>query len=115
MIRSYHHNRKFCFKFLSLHQSKYTNNILTVTKMKINIKILGAGCSRCNDLAQHTAEAVREGGFSADIQKIGDITEIMKYHILSTPALVINEKVVLSGKVLSKGEITEIIRKEISG
>jgi small redox-active disulfide protein 2 len=82
--------------------------------MKINIKILGAGCSRCNDLAQFTAEAVREGGFNADIQKIGEITEIMKYQILSTPALVINEKVVSSGKVLSKAEIIEIIRKEIS-
>ncbi|HPY67516.1 MAG TPA: thioredoxin family protein [Bacteroidales bacterium] len=83
--------------------------------MKINIKILGAGCSRCNDLAQHTAEAVHETGISADIQKIGEITEIMKYQILSTPALVINEKVVSSGKVLSKAEIIEIIRKEISG
>jgi len=83
--------------------------------MKIKIKILGAGCSRCNDLAQHTAEAVRETGFNADIQKIGEITEIMKYQILSTPALVINEKVVSSGKVLSKAEIIEIIKKEISG
>jgi len=82
--------------------------------MKINIKILGAGCSRCNDLAQHTSEAVREGGFDADIEKIGEITEIMKYQILSTPALVINEKVVSAGKVLSKAGIIEIIRKEIS-
>ncbi len=82
--------------------------------MKINIKILGAGCARCNDLAHYTAEAVCEGGFSADIQKIGEITEIMKYQILSTPALVINEKVVSSGKVLSKAEIIDIIRKEIS-
>ena len=82
--------------------------------MKINIKILGAGCSRCNDLAKHTSEAVREGGFDADIEKIGEITEIIKYQILSTPALVINEKVVSAGKVLSKGEIIEIIRKEIT-
>jgi small redox-active disulfide protein 2 len=83
--------------------------------MKINIKILGTGCSRCSDLAHFTAEAVREGGYNADIQKIGEITEIMKYQIFSTPALVINEKVVSSGKVLSKAEIIEIIKKEISG
>jgi len=83
--------------------------------MKINIKILGTGCSRCNDLAHYTAEAVREGEFKAEIEKIGDITEILKYRVMSTPALVINEKVVSSGKVLSKSEIIEIIRKEVKG
>ncbi len=83
--------------------------------MKINIKILGAGCPGCNDLAQSTTEAVRERGFNADIQKVGEITEILKYQVLFTQALVINEKVVSSGKVLSKAEIIEIISRGISG
>jgi hypothetical protein len=60
--------------------------------MKIIIKIPGVGCSRCNDLAQYTAETLREGGFNAYIHKIREITGIMKYKILSTPALVIKKK-----------------------
>lgn len=81
--------------------------------MKINIKILGAGCSKCRTLEEITRAVVIENGFEADIQKIGDIMQIMSYNVISTPALVINEKVVASGKVPLKDEIRALIEKEL--
>ncbi len=80
--------------------------------MKNVIKILGTGCAKCNTLAEITAEVIREHGFDTELQKIGDIEEIMKYKVMSTPALVINEKVVSSGRVPSKEEIMLFIQKE---
>jgi small redox-active disulfide protein 2 len=82
--------------------------------MKTNIKILGIGCARCNTLADFTAQVVKETGFDAEIQKIGDIEQIIKYQVMSTPALVINEKVVVSGRVPSKEEIRSFIEKAAS-
>lgn len=82
--------------------------------MKTNIKILGMGCARCNTLADITVQVVRENGFDAEIQKIGDIEKIMKYQVMSTPGLVINEKVVASGRVPSKEEIRSFIEKAAS-
>lgn len=79
--------------------------------MTINIKILGTGCARCNTLTDVTSEVVKENGFDAEIQKVGDIEQILKYRVLSTPGLVINEKVTSSGRVPSKAEIRDFILK----
>jgi len=79
--------------------------------MKINIKILGTGCTKCDAFANLTTEVIRENGFDTEIQKIGDIEQIMKYQVMSTPALVINEKVVSFGRVPSKEEIRTFIEK----
>jgi small redox-active disulfide protein 2 len=79
--------------------------------MKINLKILGAGCAKCKTLEEITNEVVIENGIDADIQKIGDIVQIMSYQVMSTPALVINEKVAFSGRVPSKTEIRSFIEK----
>ena len=77
--------------------------------MKVTIKILGVGCARCNTLAELTNQVIKEGGFETEVQKIGDIEEILSYRVFSTPALVINEKVVASGRVPSKEEIRNYI------
>lgn len=84
-------------------------------KMKTNIKILGPGCSNCKKLEKLTTEVVAENGFDVEISKVEDIVQIMNYGILKTPGLVINEKVVVSGRVPSKDEIKELIEKHING
>ncbi|ACZ62002.1 thioredoxin family protein [Dehalococcoides mccartyi] len=73
------------------------------------IKILGTGCAKCNKLEEMAKEAVLELGLSAQIVKIKDIDKISAYPILMTPALVIDEKVVISGKLPPKEEMLKII------
>lgn len=77
----------------------------------MEIKILGTGCAKCKSLEKLTREVVEKNGFQATIIKVEDITEIMKYHILSTPALVVNEKVEIKGFVPSASQIKEILSK----
>lgn len=77
----------------------------------MKIKILGPGCKNCITFEANTKEAITELGLEAEIEKITDIVEIAKYGILSTPGLVINEKVVSFGKVLKPKDIAQIIEK----
>jgi small redox-active disulfide protein 2 len=77
----------------------------------VEIKVLGTGCPRCKTLEKTTRDAVAEMGIEATIEKEEDIMKIMGYGILHTPALVINGKVVLSGRLPSASEVKEIIRK----
>jgi small redox-active disulfide protein 2 len=77
----------------------------------IEIKILGTGCAKCKSLEKLTREVVEKNGIQATIIKVEDITEIMKYNILSTPALVVNEKVEIKGYVPSSSQIKEILSK----
>ncbi len=77
----------------------------------MDIKILGPGCSKCRSLEKLTREVVAQNGIQADITKVEDITEIMKYHIMATPALVINGKVEIRGRVPSASEIREVLLK----
>lgn len=82
--------------------------------MKVIIKILGTGCTRCNTLAEFSADVVKEYGFDAEIHKAGDIEQILKYQVVSTPGLVINEKVVSFGRVPSREEIRNFISKALN-
>jgi small redox-active disulfide protein 2 len=79
--------------------------------MNMIIKILGTGCARCKTLEKLTRDAVTETGVSAEVQKIEDIVKIMSYGVMHTPALVINEKVMLSGRIPSMAEIKEMLTK----
>jgi len=79
----------------------------------MKIKVLGTGCAKCKTLEKLTREVVAENGVEADIQKVEDIFQIMKFGVMTTPALVINEKVVLSGRLPSVTELKEIITKNI--
>ncbi|KIY22424.1 thioredoxin family protein [Mesobacillus subterraneus] len=71
----------------------------------MNIKILGTGCKKCQELEKNTRMAVEEVQVDAVIEKVEDIKEIMKYKVMSTPALVIDEKVVSTGKLLTVKEL----------
>jgi small redox-active disulfide protein 2 len=77
----------------------------------IEIKILGTGCPKCRTLEKLTRDVVDENGIQATIIKVEEITEIMKYHIMSTPALVVNEKVEIKGYVPSASEIKQVLLK----
>ena len=80
----------------------------------MEIKILGTGCAKCKTLEKLTREVVEQNGIDATITKVEDIVEIMKFNIMSTPALVINEKVVFSGRVPSESEIKSSIEHAIN-
>jgi small redox-active disulfide protein 2 len=79
----------------------------------MEIKILGSGCARCKNLEKLTREVVEQNGFNATITKVEDIVEIMKYNIMATPALVVNEKVEIKGRVPSADEIKQVLLKSI--
>lgn len=76
-----------------------------ITDKKMDIKILGTGCPKCKTLEKLTREVVEKNGVEATIGKVKDIMEIMKYGVMSTPALVIDGKVVIKGRIPSEQEI----------
>lgn len=75
----------------------------------MKIKVLGPGCARCHQLEQTVREVVRELGIDAEIDVVKDIRKMMEYPILTTPGLVIDEKLVCSGRVPTKAEVTTFI------
>ena len=75
----------------------------------MNIKILGTGCANCNQLENLTKEVLKEMGIEARIEHITDIKKIMEYPLMSTPALVINEELVVAGKVPEKTKLNQIV------
>lgn len=75
----------------------------------MEIKVLGTGCARCKTLEKITTKAVKELNLDARIVKVEDIQQIMEYAVMRTPALVINEKVVMSGQVPKLTEMKELL------
>ena len=73
------------------------------------IKVLGTGCSKCVTTERIVKEVVSENNFNVTVKKVEDIQKIMDYNILSTPAIVIDEKVVMSGKTPLKEEIKALL------
>ena len=73
------------------------------------IKILGSGCKSCVALKDNTEAALKETGIEAEIVKVTDFKDIMAYGVMTTPALVIDEKVVSFGKILKPKEIVKIL------
>lgn len=75
----------------------------------MEIKVLGTGCAKCKNLEKLTHEAVAKAGVEASVSKVEDIMDIMAYGIMATPALVVDGKVVVKGRVPSIDEIIKII------
>jgi len=76
----------------------------------MKIKILGSGCRNCKVLEANTKRALEELKIKSDVEKVTDIARIMEYGVMSTPALVVNEKVVSYGRVLNPEEIKKILK-----
>ena len=75
----------------------------------MEIKILGTGCARCRQLEKTVQEVVKELGIDAEVAEEKDMNKIMKYPILMTPGLVIDEKLVCSGRVPTKAEVITFV------
>jgi small redox-active disulfide protein 2 len=75
----------------------------------MNIKILGTGCANCHALETAAREAAAELGLAATVEMITDYAQILGYGVMSTPGLVIDEQVVVSGRVPSKNEIKQLL------
>jgi len=74
------------------------------------IKVLGSGCAKCKKLEANVVEALKNSGTTAEIEHVTDFEDIMKYNIMSTPGLVVDEKVVSAGKVLKPKAIEELLK-----
>jgi len=75
----------------------------------MEIKVLGPGCPKCKTTEKAVIDAVNASGKDIKVTKVEDIIEIMNFGVMRTPAIVVNNKVVLSGKVPSQKELEEII------
>jgi len=76
----------------------------------LSIKVLGPGCANCRKLEEIAREAVATLGIEAEISKVTDMQQIIAYDVLKTPGLVINEKLVSSGRIPTPQSIAEWIR-----
>jgi len=79
----------------------------------MKIAVLGAGCANCEKLEANVRKAVAELGISAEIEKITDFTKIAEYGVMMLPALVVDEKVVIEGKVASIGDVIKILKVQV--
>jgi len=77
----------------------------------MEIKILGTGCPKCKTLEKLTREVVAENAINASITKVEDIVEIMKFGVMTTPALVVDGKVEIKGRVPSSDEIKQVLTR----
>jgi len=76
----------------------------------LSIKVLGPGCANCRKLEEVAREAVAATGVEAEIAKVTDMQQIIAYDVLKTPGLVINEKLVSSGRIPTPASVAEWIR-----
>lgn len=74
------------------------------------IQILGAGCPKCKKLAETAEAAAKELGIEYEIEKVTDINEIMKFGVMITPALVVDGKVKIAGKMPSAEQLKEMLK-----
>lgn len=76
------------------------------------VKVLGTGCPKCLQTAAIITDVIKDNHLNAEVVKIEDIMEIMKYNVMSTPAVVINEQVLIKGRVPSKDEIFDLLKSK---
>jgi small redox-active disulfide protein 2 len=75
------------------------------------IKVLGPGCPKCKTTYNNVLEALKQTNVEANVVKVEDIEEMMKYNILTTPVLMIDEEIKIKGRVARVGEIVELLKK----
>ena len=78
--------------------------------MNTTIKILGPGCPKCKTTFHNAQEAVKQLGIDVEIIKIEDIEEMMKYNVLTTPVLLINEEIKIKGRIAQIDEIAALLK-----
>ncbi len=81
----------------------------------MRVKILGSGCAKCNQLYDAVNEVIAKEGINAVVEKVEDIQQIMAYNVMSTPALVVDEKVLSKGRIPSYDEIRELLTAKPQG
>jgi small redox-active disulfide protein 2 len=74
------------------------------------IKVLGTGCPKCKTTYNNVLEALKQTNLQANVEKVEDIEEILKYNILTTPALLVDEHVKIKGRVAKVNEIIELLK-----
>lgn len=80
-------------------------------KQLSGVKVLGGGCAKCNQLEEAAVQSLTELGMDNTVEHVRDFEKIAAYGVMTTPALVVDGKVVSYGKVLSKDEVADILRK----
>jgi small redox-active disulfide protein 2 len=81
----------------------------------LTIKVLGPGCVNCQKLEQNARQAVAELGVEAALEHVKDYQQIMAYGVMRTPALVINEKVAIVGRVPTTAEVRDLLLQSLIG
>lgn len=87
------------------------SNLNLSKSMISSIKVLGSGCNSCKKLYENTLTAVKNINLNVEVEYVTDIQKIIEYGVMSTPALVINDTVASSGRLLTADEIIRIIEK----
>jgi small redox-active disulfide protein 2 len=98
------------FNFAKKEQRPEIKN-LSSAESALSVKVLGSGCSKCNLLEKYATETLDELGIAYNLEHVRDYVEIAKYGIMATPALVVNEKVLVSGRVATRAELKELLSK----
>ncbi|MFN4234229.1 MAG: thioredoxin family protein [Bacteroidia bacterium] len=76
-----------------------------------NIKVLGPGCPKCKTTYENVMEALKQSNVEAKVEKVEDIEEMMKYNVLTTPVLMIDEQIKIKGRVAQVNEIVELLKQ----
>lgn len=79
----------------------------------MELKVLGTGCAKCKSLEKAVREVVEQNNLVATVTKVEDIVEIMKYNVITTPALVMDGQVIVKGRVPSNNELKELLTNKV--
>ena len=74
------------------------------------IKVIGAGCDKCDKLYENVMQALEETGVEAEVEKVEDLMEIVKLGVMTSPSLMVDEKIVSAGRVMKKDEVKKYIQ-----
>ncbi|ERM82229.1 hypothetical protein P872_18780 [Rhodonellum psychrophilum GCM71 = DSM 17998] len=77
----------------------------------LQIKVLGPGCPKCKTTYNNVLEALKQTNVEANVEKVEDIEEMMKYNILTTPVLMMNDQIKVKGRIAQVSEIIELLKK----